>query len=77
LLQVAGEDRLGALYVLVINCGLRQGELLRLRWDDVGLAARILRLRRTLAWAESGHPVFTSLKIAKSHRSVKLTAGRR
>jgi len=37
LLQVAHEagDRLEALYVLAIHTGLRQGELLGLKWDDV------------------------------------------
>ena len=39
LLQMAHEagDRLEALYVLAINTGLRQGELLGLKWDDVDL----------------------------------------
>ena len=37
LLQVAHEsgDRLEALYVLAIHTGLRQGELLGLKWDDL------------------------------------------
>jgi integrase len=39
LLQTAAEtdDRLEALYVLAVNTGLRQGELLGLKWDDVDL----------------------------------------
>src|SRR5215211_8378335 len=36
-LQAAKHDRLEALYVLAITCGLRQGELLGLRWEDVDL----------------------------------------
>jgi integrase len=32
---VAQDDRLAALYVLAISLGLREGELLALRWDDV------------------------------------------
>ena len=37
-----GRDRLEALYVLAIHTGLRQGELLGLKWDDVDLEARLL-----------------------------------
>jgi integrase len=42
LLQTAHEagDRLEALYVLAIHTGLRQGELLGLKWDDVDLSGR-------------------------------------
>ena len=36
LLDAARGDRLEALYVLAISTGLREGELLALRWEDVG-----------------------------------------
>ena len=50
LLQVAHEtgDRLKALYVLAIHTGLRQGELLGLKWDDVDGEGGSLQVRRTL-----------------------------
>jgi integrase len=32
-------ERLEALYVLAVHCGLREGELLTLRWEDVDLDA--------------------------------------
>ena len=34
LLAAARTDRLNALYVLAVTCGIRQGELLGLRWAD-------------------------------------------
>src|SRR5829696_2582294 len=34
-LEASREDRFGALYVLVIQTGMRRGELLGLRWEDV------------------------------------------
>ena len=34
-LEAVREDRLEALYVLATHRGLRQGELLVLRWEDV------------------------------------------
>jgi integrase len=48
LLEAAHGDRLEALYVLAIHTGMRQGELLALKWDDVDLERGVLRVRRTL-----------------------------
>jgi integrase len=74
LLRVAheAEDRLEALYVLAVHTGLRQGELLGLKWDDVDLEDGSVQVRRTLTITKDG-PVFTSPKTAGSRRSVKLT----
>ncbi len=76
LLQVAHDtgNRLEALYVLAIHTGLRQGELLGLKWDDVDLsgATGSLQVRRTLSITKDG-PIFTSPKTTGSRRSVKLT----
>ncbi len=76
-LQTVSEagDRLEALYVLAIHCGLRQGELFALKWEDVDLDARTLQVRRNLAGVKDGQPVFTTPKTAKSRRQVRLTAG--
>ena len=70
LLEAARADRLEALYVLAVHCGLRQGELLGLRWKDIDLEAGTLQVRRTLS-----DGTFTAPKTARSRRSVKLTAG--
>jgi integrase len=43
-LKAAQGDRLEALYVLAITTGMRQGELLGLRWQDVDLERRRLQL---------------------------------
>jgi integrase len=75
LLAAAREDRLEALYVLAVHTGLRQGELLALRWADVDLAAGRLSVRRTLSSAKGGSR-FTAPKTAKSRRMVKLTGAR-
>src|SRR5215203_4010163 len=41
-------DRLEALYVVALHTGLRQGELLALRWEDLDLEARKPQVRRTV-----------------------------
>ena len=48
LLQAASEDRLSALWLLLVALGLRRGEALALRWDDVDLDRAVLRVRGTL-----------------------------
>ncbi len=56
------------MYVVAIHCGLRQGELLGLKWEGVDLEAGMLQVRRTLSNGQ-----FTPPKTAKSRRSVNLT----
>jgi integrase len=48
LLTAARGDRLEALYAVALALGLRQGEALRLRWQDVDLEARQLHVRHAL-----------------------------
>jgi integrase len=71
LASVSG-DRLEALYVVAITAGLRQGELLGLRWEDVDLDAGTLQVRRTLSEARSGR-IFEAPKSGKG-RSIRLTS---
>jgi len=65
-------DRLEALYVLAIHTGMREGELLGLKWEDVDLERGLLRLRHALV-REGGKTVLEGLKTPKSRRSVRLT----
>jgi integrase len=65
------EDRLRALYVLAITAGLREGELLGLRWEDVNLERELLQVRRQLTRTRDGLS-FTAPKRGKA-RVVRLT----
>ena len=71
-LEAAKGDRLEALYLLAIHTGLRQGELLGLKWGDVDLDRGTLQVRRILSAAKNG-PTFTTPKNNQG-RSVRLTA---
>jgi len=66
-------DRYAALYVLALHAGLRKGEMLGLRWDDLDLdaTAPTLQVRRTLSETRTGHK-FELPKSGKG-RSVKLS----
>ena len=74
LLEAAREDRLEALYVVAVHTGLRQGELLALKWDDVDLEAGTLRVRRTVTYSGRKHSL-SEPKTKKSRRTVRLTSG--
>ncbi len=72
LLAAARGDRLEALYVLAVSAGLRQGELLGLRWQDVDLESGTLSVRRQLTRSKENGLRFTELKSKKSRRSIRL-----
>jgi integrase len=65
-------DRFEALYVPALHCGLREGELLGLRWDDIDLsgATATLQVRRTLSQTRDLGHIFEKPKNGKG-RSVK------
>jgi integrase len=48
LLDATAMDRLAALYVVVLCLGLREGEALALRWDDIDFDRRTVTIRRSL-----------------------------
>jgi integrase len=72
LIEAASGDRLEALYVLAVHTGMREGELLGLKWEDVDLERGLLRLRHALV-REGGKAVLGDLKTPKSRRSIRLT----
>lgn len=72
LLEAAREDRLEALYVLAVTTGMREGELLALRWRDVDLEGRTVAVRSTLQWTPDGFEL-AETKTATSRRQVAVT----
>ena len=65
-------DRFEALFVVAVTTGLRQGELLALRWRDVNLEAATLQVTGTLTRDGQGLAV-TAPKTARSRRQVVLS----
>jgi integrase len=72
LLATVKGDRLEALYVVAVQSGLRQGELLALRWEDVDLEACTVQVRRTVT-RDGGKLAIGPTKTSKGRRTVKLT----
>jgi integrase len=71
LLDAAAEDRLEALYVLAVHTGMRQGELLGLRWQDVDMENAVVSVRRTLT-RSGGKVTFGEPKTRKCRRFIRL-----
>lgn len=72
LLDAAAGSRYAPLFVLLVNTGMRRGEAMALRWSDIDLTNRTLRIRGTLS-REGGQLVVTDTKTTKSRRSLSLT----
>lgn len=72
LLAAASGDGLEALFVLALSNGMRQGELLGLRWKDVGLEMGRLQVTTSLQWTRDG-PLFGEPKTPRSRRQITLT----
>ena len=71
-LTVVEDDRLAALYRLALTLGMRQAEILGLRWVDVDLDAGTLRVRQTLQRVD-GETVTKEPKTPRSRRTLALS----
>ncbi|MFH8387511.1 tyrosine-type recombinase/integrase [Kitasatospora sp. NPDC018058] len=66
--------RLQALFELGLRTGLRKGELLGLRWEDLGLDAGTASIRRTLQRTRTGGLTTLPTKTISSERRIVLPA---
>ncbi len=71
LAQLKG-DRLESVFILALSTGLRRGEVLGLRWDDVDFPMRTLFVRQTLQRV-GGELRFLPPKTHRSARSIPLS----
>jgi integrase len=70
-LTSAESHRLGALFSVALACGLRLGEACGLRWDDVDLESKDVRIRQQLQVVKK-QLVLQELKTEKSRRTLVL-----
>src|SRR5262245_2800041 len=66
-MQAAAIHRLAALFVLAVTTGMREGELLALKWTDIDLSSGALQVRRNRA----------KLLHGRADKDPKTTSGRR
>jgi integrase len=72
LLDAVREDRFYALYLIALTLGLRKGELLALRWQDVDLDKATMQVSGSLQRIE-GKQVRVEVKTSASNRTLRLT----
>ncbi len=68
--HVAG-DRLEALWILLLGSGLRRGEALALRWEDVCFEGRTVSVSRSLIMF-GGSPIMADTKTKTSTRTISV-----
>ncbi|MCI0777873.1 MAG: site-specific integrase [Chloroflexi bacterium] len=73
LLDAASGERLEALYVLALTTGMRQGELLALKWSDLSLDAGSVHVTGSLQPTSDGLTIVEP-KTASARRHISLTA---
>src|SRR5947207_784357 len=72
LLDVAKEDSLEALWVLALTTGMRRGEILALKWQDINFTQNMLQVRRIFTRAPGSRYIESEPKTEKSRRSILL-----
>ena len=70
LLAVLKEDRLYSLYALAVGCGLREGELLGLYWEDIDFYSGTLHVQRAVQQLKITGLSITEPKSEKSRRTI-------
>jgi len=71
LLKAAEGDRLYALYAVAVALGMRQGEILALRWQDVDLDGSVVTVAHTLQRVD-GKAVLQEPKTKSSRRRISI-----
>jgi len=72
LLAATQDSEMRVLLMLAVTTGLRLGELLALKWQDVDLIGRSLRVRRSLAFLKGRSLVEVEPKTVHSRRKITL-----
>lgn len=72
LFEVLRCDRLYPFYVLAISTGMRRGELLALKWEDVDFSSHRIYVRRNLSQINGKGLVIGEPKSEKSRRPIAL-----
>ncbi len=73
LLDACEDDDLRTLIFVALSSGLREGELLALRWSDLDLKAGRLQVTRTLHYLGKGGLQFGEPKTRRSRRRVSMS----
>jgi integrase len=74
LLDAAKGDSLEALWILALTTGMRRGEIVALKWQDISLEQNMLQVRRIFTRAPGRPFIESEPKTEKSRRSIALAS---
>ncbi len=74
LLEVANGSRIEALLLVALTTGMRRGELLALKWDDLDLEKGVLYVQRTVSRIPGRGYMESGPKTKSSRRRIVLPA---
>lgn len=74
LLDTSKGDTLEALWVLALTTGMRRGEVLALKWQDINFEQGMLQVRRIFTRVKGDRYIESEPKTEKSRRSIMLTS---
>ncbi len=72
LLETAKGHNMEALFILALTTGMRRGEILALKWQDVSFIEKTIQVRRTFTRTPESRYVEAETKTKKSRRSIVL-----
>lgn len=65
-------ERLYPAFLLAVMAGMRRGEIIGLKWNDIDLDSGIISIRRSIVTTSEG-PLVTDVKTEKSKRAVSIS----
>ncbi len=71
-LEAVQEHRLKALFVLALSTGMRRGEIVGLKWQDISLTDGTLHVRRTVSYVNRVGFVESEPKTGQGRRKIRL-----
>ncbi|TDW02176.1 tyrosine-type recombinase/integrase [Pseudobacillus badius] len=72
-LQRVKNNSLELPYLLAIFTGMRRGEVLGLKWDDIDLANKKIHIKRSLSYVSGEGIIFKEPKTQKSKRQISIS----
>jgi integrase len=72
LLEVVQGHPLEALFIMALTTGMRQGELIGLRWQDINFAQSSIYINRTVSYAAKHKFIISEPKTTSSRRKIAI-----
>lgn len=72
-LETCRKERLYIAFLLAIYTGMRRGEILGLKWNDIDFRSNSLQVNRTLSYVQGEGYLFTTPKTTRSKRKIPLS----